>query len=53
MKVKQKISGGFRTDLGADVFVRIRSFISTLKKQNRDVFTSIKSAMLGQVPQFI
>ena len=29
MKVKQKISGGFRTTKGAEIFSRIRGFIST------------------------
>ncbi len=29
MKCKQKISGGFRSAKGADIFVRIRGFIST------------------------
>ena len=53
MKVKQKISGGFRTTEGAEVFVRARSYISTLKKQNLNVFESIKLAMSGQMPQFI
>ena len=53
MKVKQKISGGFRTNDGAEVFVRIRSYISTLKKQNLGVFESIKLAMSGQLPVFI
>ena len=53
MKVKQKISGGFRTREGAEVFVGIRSFISTLKKQNLNVLESIKQATLGQLPQFI
>ncbi len=53
MKVKQKISGGFRTQEGADVFIRIRSYISTLKKQDLNVFESIKLAMCGQMPALI
>jgi transposase len=32
MKCKQKISGGFRSVKGAEIFVRIRGFISTARK---------------------
>jgi transposase len=41
MKVKQKVSGTFRTKKGAEQFVRIRGFISTLRKQNHDVLLSL------------
>lgn len=33
VKVKQKISNSFRTAEGADTYVRIQGFVSTLKKQ--------------------
>jgi transposase len=40
MKLKQKISGGFRTEEGASSFARIRGYISTLKKQGMNVLGS-------------
>ena len=42
VKLKQKISGCFRTQQGADIFCRIRSYISTLKKQNQKVWIALK-----------
>jgi transposase len=41
MKVKQKISGGFRCLAGATDFAVIRSFISTAKKQGWNVIQAI------------
>jgi transposase len=37
VKVKLKVSGCFRTVFGAQVFCRIRGFLSTINKQNLDV----------------
>lgn len=50
MKCKQKISGGFRTELGAKIFVRIRGFISTARKQGWNIFKSIQAVVEGNVP---
>lgn len=41
IKVKQKISGGFRTEAGAKHFVKIRGFISTMRKQGQNIIESI------------
>ncbi len=48
LQVKQKISGCFRTDIGAAEFCRVRSYVSTMKKQDRDVRETIKSVLSGQ-----
>jgi transposase len=40
-KLKQKISGGFRTNLGADTFCIIRSYMATLRKQGKNLFDAI------------
>ncbi|MBV9530161.1 MAG: transposase, partial [Bradyrhizobium sp.] len=41
MKVKQKVSGGFRSLDGAVDFALIRSFISTAKKQGWNVIQAL------------
>lgn len=48
MKVKQKISGAFRTPLGAEIFADLRSYISTVRKQGQNVLEAIQYALLGQ-----
>ena len=48
MKVKQKISGGFRTVEGAQVFATIRSFTSTMRKQGYQLFEAITHAVKNQ-----
>jgi transposase len=47
MKVKQKVSGCFRTTPGARAFCRIRSYISTMRKQGHNVIAALKSVFLG------
>lgn len=41
IKLKQKVSGSFRTKCGAQSFLAIRSFISTIQKQNKNVIQYI------------
>ena len=47
VKVKQKVSGGFRTLEGARRFGRIRGYISTARKQAKNVFEAIRDAFEG------
>ena len=48
VKVKQKVSGGFRTKSGADTFTTIMSYIGTANKHKIDAFTAIKAAVTNQ-----
>lgn len=41
IKLRQKISGCFRSEVYAGYFLRIRGFISTMKKQGLDILDSI------------
>ena len=50
-KVKQKISGGFRTKNGADAFCTIRSYLATLHKQEHNLFHALTLTFQGQPPQ--
>jgi transposase len=47
VKVKQKVSGGFRTLEGAKRFGRIRGYISTARKNAKNVFEAIQDAFDG------
>jgi transposase len=47
-KTRQKVSGCFRTLDGARVFARIRSYISTCRKQRRNILGELRNAVLGQ-----
>ncbi len=54
MKLKQKISGSFRSQAGAQMFCRIRGYLSTLRKQGIDVLDALTSLFMGDliVPDF-
>lgn len=47
IKTQQKISGGFRSQGGAEVFCRIRSYTSTMRKQRFPVLEALRSVFAG------
>ena len=47
-KIKQKMNGGFRAASGSQNYCRIQSFISTLRKQSRQVFNELLSVIRGK-----
>jgi len=50
-KVKQKISGGFRTQTGLKTFCTIRSYLATLHKQGANLFHALTLTFQGAPPQ--
>lgn len=50
-KVKQKVSGCFRTLQGAHNYCTIRSYCATMHKQGVNIFESLAAAFNGQTPQ--
>lgn len=51
-KVQQKISGCFRSEQGAEIFCRIRGYVSTCRKQGMTATDAIKMALTGVLPDF-
>ena len=47
VKLKQKISGCFRTLRGGQIFCRIRSYISTARKQDWHIWDALADAIRG------
>ena len=50
-KVKQRVSGCFRTLRGAQSFCIIRSYLDTLRKQGATLFHALTQTFQGNVPQ--
>ena len=49
-KVKQKISGGWRTFEGAQTFCIIRSYLDTMHKQGHNMFEVLRLTFIGRPP---
>lgn len=47
VKVRQKVSGCFRTEEGAAAFLRIRGYISTVRKQGKNVLAALEGVFTG------
>lgn len=47
MKVKQKVSGCFRTMHGAELFCAVRSYLSTARKHGLSMFSALVDAFSG------
>ena len=50
-KVKQKVSGCFRTTQGATTYCVIRSYCATMHKQGANIFDALVAAFKGATPQ--
>jgi transposase len=47
VKVQHKVSGCFRTEVGVAVFCRIRSYLSTLRKQGIELLAALSQTLAG------
>jgi transposase len=52
-KVQQKISGCFRSLEGANIFCRLRSYLSTCRKHKVKITDGLKTLFDGKFPDFV
>ena len=52
-KVQQKISGCFRSREGAEIFCRVRSYLSTCRKQGVNLSLAMELVFDGKLPAFV
>jgi transposase len=52
-KVQQKISGCFRSQEGADIFCRVRSYLSTCSKNDLSATGALNMLFEGRLPEFM
>ena len=48
VRVKQKVSGTFRTEDGATGFAAIRGYLSAARKQGQSMFAVLRSIIEGK-----
>lgn len=48
LKMQQKVSGCFRSDPGAEVFARLRTYLATLRKQGQPLLAALQTVFAGQ-----
>ena len=43
VKIKSKVQGAFRSDLGSEIYCRVRGYIATMKKNGQNQYEALKS----------